>query len=411
MLVELTAGRLNGLGLLTSLLTPIIRSGGRRLLAWEPSGSILIELPTGSRLRFGRAGTHKEAVLTLKNYRAITQSIRRGSLGFADAYVDGDIACSDLRALFDFFLRNRQSLEGNSRGLFKVRVSDKLAHWSRRNTKRGSARNISDHYDLGNAFYRHWLDDRMIYSSALYETGAESLEDAQTAKFDLIHQALDAKAGDDILEIGCGWGALAISTAKRFDAKLTGITLSREQLAHARTTTRRAGLQDVCRFEFRDYRDQRGTFDHILSVEMIEAVGEDNWPAFFKTVHDRLRPGGTAVIQAITMEERGFERYRRKTDFIQRYIFPGGMLPTIPIMEAQARAAGLAFEPVHRFGPCYARTLQDWRRRFEASWPSISELGFDEKFRRKWLYYLMYCESGFQDGLIDVGLYRFTKPA
>lgn len=411
MLEELTAGRMSGLSVLTSLLTPVVRTGGKRLLAWEPQGSVLIEMPTGSRLRFGRAGTHKEPVLTLKNYSAITQSIRRGSLGFAEAYLDGHIDCSDLQALFAFFLRNRQSLEASSRGLFKVRVGDRLAHRARRNTRRGSQRNISDHYDLGNDFYRLWLDETLVYSSAYYGSGAVSLEDAQAAKFDLIHDVLEITPGDEILEIGCGWGAFARATAARTSAKVTGITLSREQLAFARGLTRRQGLSDVCRFRFQDYRDVTGSFDHIVSIEMIEAVGEENWPTFFQSIHDRLNPGGTAIIQAITMDEAAFERYRRKTDFIQRYIFPGGMLPTVEIMHRQAAEAGLACENVRSFGNCYARTLQEWDDRFDASWSRIAEMGFDERFRRKWQYYLAYCEAGFLNGIIDVGLFRLTKPS
>ncbi len=413
MLRELTA---NGSspkpqGLVTRLLTPLVKGGGQRLLRWQPQGSVLIELPNGHQVRFGHADGGDEPFLKLNNYAAITRSLRRGPIGFADAYLDGDVECSDLTGLFLFFLRNRHALKSSSRGLFKVRLGDRLAHRARRNTRSGSRRNIADHYDLGNAFYQTWLDADLVYSSGFYETGAETLEAAQAAKFELIRQQLTLAPGEQILEIGCGWGGFALSAARDHGARVTGITLSQQQLAHARMRAEDAGLAETCQFLLQDYRDTTGLFDHIVSIEMIEAVGEQHWPAFFGAVHDRLKPGGTAVIQAITIADWLFDYYRSKTDFIQRYIFPGGMLPTTQIIAEQARDAGLRLESSRQFGACYARTLREWRARFEARWPEIAALGFDERFRRKWLYYLCYCEAGFIDGTIDVGVYRLVRPA
>ena len=409
MIQELTAGGGSRPGLITRVLTPFIRGSGQRMLRWKPAGSILLELPNCQRLRFGSQSGGPEPVLKLNNYGVISKSLRRGGIGFAEAYIDGDFDCSDLTDVFRFFVRNRDRLETAGGSLFKARLPDRIAHLARRNTLRGSRRNISEHYDLGNDFYRLWLDGEMNYSSGLYEQGCTSLEDAQAAKIDLILDALELEGGEQVLEIGCGWGSLARQAAADRNACVTGLTLSHEQLAHARWAARVAGLEDRCKFQIQDYRDATDTYDRVVSVEMIEAVGEENWPRYFRTLKDRLKPGGSAVIQAITMEERRFEKYRRKADFIQRYIFPGGMLLTEGAIATHAEQSGLTFAPIKRFGQSYALTLGEWHRRFEAAWPRIEALGFDDSFRRKWRYYLTYCEAGFLDGVIDVGVYRLRK--
>ena len=410
MIQELTAGGGTRPGLITRVLTPFIRGSGQRMLRWKPAGSILLELPNGQRLRFGAKAGENEPILKLNNYGVISKSLRRGGIGFAEAYIDGDFDCSDLTEVFRFFVQNRDRLDDTGGLLFKARLPDRIAHLARRNTLRGSRRNISEHYDLGNDFYRHWLDGEMNYSSGLYGEDCETLEDAQAAKIELILDALELKGGEDVLEIGCGWGSLARHAARDKNARITGLTLSHEQLAHARAEAQAAGLEDKCTFQLQDYRDARGKYDRIVSVEMIEAVGEENWPRYFQTLNNRLKRGGSAVIQAITMEERRFEKYRRKADFIQRYIFPGGMLLTESAIADHAAQNGLTFEPVERFGQGYARTLREWRHRFEAAWPEIANLGFDDTFRRKWHYYLTYCEAGFLDNVIDVGVYRLRKP-
>lgn len=390
------------------LLTRLVVSIGERLLTWQPIGSLSIVLPNGQRVRFGNERPH-DAVLTLKNYRVLRKSFRRGALGFAESYMDGDIDCSDLVGLFRFVLRNQAALNDSGRSLFSTSVLDRIGHFQRRNTRQGSRRNITEHYDLGNAFFKTWLDDQMLYSSALYEDGTTTLEAAQEAKLDAILDSLHLEPGMSMLEIGSGWGALALAAARDRGVSVRGITLSHEQLARARARAKLEGLDDQARFDLEDYRDTTGQYDRIVSVEMIEAVGEQNWPHYFRTLRDRLRPGGVATLQAITIGEEHFEVYRHQPDFIQRYIFPGGMLPTKTILADQARAAGFRYETVLAFGPSYARTLFEWRARFEAAWPEIERLGFDERFRRKWRYYLAYCEAGFLEGSIDVGLYRLTR--
>jgi cyclopropane-fatty-acyl-phospholipid synthase len=379
---------------------------GRRWLAREFDGAIDVTLVSGSTLRLGAHGVPPSAHLSFRSYRVLRRALARGSIGFAESYIDVDVEVDDLVGLFRFFLKNRRRLTDAGRGLFRVRLPDRLFHHRRSNSKRGSRRNIAHHYDLGNAFYELWLDPSMTYSSALFNSGAETLVDAQTAKYDRALDLLGLPAGASVLEVGCGWGGMARRAAGR-GLTVEGITLSREQLAWAMASN--AGLENGARFHFRDYRDTEGQFDGVLSIEMIEAVGEEHWPTYFRTVADRLKPGGAAVIQAIVMEPNTFDTYRRKVDFIQRYVFPGGMLLTTPAIREHAGRAGLALTHVETFGQCYARTLNLWRDRFEARWGEIAALGFDERFRRLWRYYLAYCEAGFLEGVIDVGFYRLEK--
>lgn len=410
MIQDMTAGEAMRPGVATRALTPVVRNAARLLLRWQPSGSITVELPNGQRYRFGQAAGRDEPLLKLRSYRALAKALARGPIGFAAAYIDNDIECTNLVGLFRFFLQNREHLEKSGRGLFKVRIGDRLAHLMRHNSRQGSRRNISEHYDLGNEFYGHWLDDGMNYSSGLYDSGTRSLEEAQEAKLEAILQMLDLEGGESVLEIGCGWGAFARRAAREHGASVTGLTLSQEQLVHARDQAAANGLGDRCTFRLQDYRDAGDAYDRIVSIEMIEAVGEEHWSRYFRTIHDRLKPGGTAVIQSITMDEARFEKYRCKTDFIQRYIFPGGMLPTPSAIEREAKQAGLVVERNVNFGKSYAQTLREWRERFETAWPEIAKLGFDEAFRRKWNYYLCYCEAGFLEDVIDVGMYRLRRP-
>jgi cyclopropane-fatty-acyl-phospholipid synthase len=279
-----------------------------------------------------------------------------------------------------------------------------MRHLIHANTRSGSRRNIAYHYDLGNEFYRLWLDESMTYSAALYDRADDTLELAQQRKRERIVALLDPGKGEKILEIGCGWGALAARLGEQ-GADVVGLTLSREQFAYATELARQNGLSSRLNFELSDYRDTKGTFDKIVSVEMLEAVGEQYWPAFFGALRQRLKAGGRAVLQAITIDEDRFDAYRRSPDFIQRYIFPGGMLPTKSIMASQAEQAGLKLVSAEHFGQSYALTLAEWRQRFWRARDDVERLGFDERFMRMWEYYLSYCEAGFRAGSIDVGTY------
>ena len=372
-------------------------------------GSAEVVLPCGSRRVFTGKSHGAHACLHLRNFGVFWKSLRRGTVGFGESYVDGDFDTPDLADVFRFFLDNKPDLTAAGRGWFKVRRRDKRFHKRRCNSVGGAKRNIFEHYDLGNDFYAHWLDETMTYSSAYFTAPDQPLADAQRTKYDKVLEALGASAGGRILEMGCGWGGFA-EQAGRQGAQVDGITISDAQLEYAQQRINAAGLSNICRIEHRDYRHTTGQYDGLVSIEMIEAVGEEHWPRYFQTVYDRLRRGGHAVLQCITIADDFFETYRRQVDFIQRYIFPGGMLPSPSIIGREARRAGLALSGVETFGQSYAQTLWTWRENFHARWPAIRSQGFDERFWRLWDYYLTYCAVGFERGTIDVGLYKLIKP-
>lgn len=397
-----------GLGIrLKSLLVEKI---GAALIGMPDHGALTVTLPSGRTRTLGDPRSELHAYLRLKNFKVLRMAMRRGTLGFAEAYMQGDIEVKDLTTLFRFFLQNRDVFDKANPGLFRRAAQDLAYHLSRPNTKEGARRNISEHYDLGNDFYAQWLDPTMTYSSAYFAGQDISLQEAQKAKYQRIMVMADLKPGNHVLEIGCGWGGFA-ETATRAGAQVRGITLSREQLKFGQDRLERQGLSEQGALVFEDYRDTRGAFDNVVSIEMIEAVGEANWSSYFTTVHDRLKPGGKAAIQAITIAEPDFAAYKAGPDFIQRYIFPGGMLLTKSVMREAAAKVGLVLEQIDNFRFDYARTLGLWRDAFVSRWPAIEQLGYDEAFKRKWIYYLCYCEAGFTEGTIDVGIYQYRRPA
>ena len=379
-------------------------------LGQSPAGRLHLITPSGRGAVIGPVDRDVAAKIVLKSYRALSQILRRGALGFADAYITGDIETDSLPGLFDYYMDNEQAVAAAVPQLLRTGWMDQIFHRKRANTRKGSRRNIAAHYDLGNEFYRLWLDSGLTYSSAIYASPNVSLEVAQTEKYNRIIAALELQSNHNVLEIGCGWGGF-VELAVQRAATVTGITISKQQFEEATSRATRTGLTDRARFRLEDYRDTVGSFDRIASIEMIEAVGEENWSTYFGSIADRLKPGGKAVIQAITIREDLYEGYRRNPDFIQRYIFPGGMLPTKESMRHEAETAGLEFETLETFAASYALTLFEWRRRFDEAWPRIVALGFDERFRRLWHYYLTYCQVGFERGSIDVGLYRLAKPS
>jgi cyclopropane-fatty-acyl-phospholipid synthase len=393
-----------------SVLNNFVVKVGRRFFPEDLVGSLALTLPSGKVVTLGTSGSGAAADLKLKNYSVIWASVRRGQLGFFERYMAGDVESENPTSLFRFYLQNRAALDRASTGFFFASIFDKFWHKKRDNSREGSKENISAHYDLGNSFYEAWLDDTMSYSSAVFDGRGNSLEAAQKRKIQMVMQAAEVEPGKSYLEIGCGWGGVAEETGKA-GAALRGITLSREQLAYAQARMVQNKIDDKVELVFEDYRDTKGSFDGIMSVEMIEAVGEAHWPAYFKTLFDRLKPGGVAAIQGITISEENYDAYRNGVDFIQRYIFPGGMLLTKDIMREQTAKAGLLFERMECFGQSYAKTVAIWRDRFEAAWPKIQPLGFDERFRKLWSLYLSYCEAGFAEGVIDVGIYKLRKPA
>ncbi|MCG6939752.1 MAG: cyclopropane-fatty-acyl-phospholipid synthase family protein [Thiohalocapsa sp.] len=329
----------------------------------------------------------------------------RGHVGLGESYMAGDWDSPDVTALLHCLAANQHALVEVFEGSWLNRVASLFRHRRRANTKAGSRRNIEAHYDLGNAFYRLWLDPSMTYSAAVFEreadTPEETLAQAQHNKYRRLLGLLEATPGQHLLEVGCGWGGFA-RTAASAGLAVTGITLSREQLAWAETAVAGSALAERLAFRLQDYRDVTERFDHIVSIEMFEAVGEAYWPAYMAMLKRCLKPGGRAALQVITIADSEFDGYKASPDFIQHYIFPGGMLPTVGRFDAAAAEAGLGVVARSFHGLDYARTLAAWRERFETELPAVRALGYDERFIRMWRYYLSYCEAGFRDRRIDV---------
>ncbi len=390
------------LGLLTEALL-------RRMLRGLACGQLVVDTPSGDRLAFDGDQPGPQARLTIHSWRCIWRLATDWDIGFAEAYRAGEWSSPNLGTLLSFACHNSGAVERLRTGVPRFWL--KLRHALNRNSRRGSRRNIAAHYDLGNDFYEHWLDAGMTYSSGLFSAADQPLEEAQDAKLDRVINMLDLSGGETVLEIGCGWGGLAERLMDRHNCVVTGITLSSEQLAFAQRRLRNRAQLGRCDLRLQDYRDIRGEFDRIVSIEMLEAVGESYWPTYFKKLRHSLRPGGSAVLQVITIDEARFESYRRRPDFIQKYIFPGGMLPTTRIIEREIAKAGLQLVADEFFRESYVRTLEEWRLRFQKSWPKIETLGFDGRFKRTWEYYLAYCQVGFETGALNVGLYKITRAA
>jgi len=389
--------------------TMILRGGERlardtrltfELLENLHGGLLEIRLPDGSSALFGD-GEHG-VTLQVRDEAMFGRVLARGDIGLAEAYLDGLWDSPDITGLLTLLARNRDALGKAVYGSWPRLLAARVRHWLNRNSRAGSQRNIMAHYDLGNDFYKLWLDPSMSYSAAIYRDADDgSLETAQHAKYRRILQRLKAEPGERVLEIGCGWGGFAEMAVEQGLA-VTGLTLSPAQLAWARNRVPAADLR------LQDYRDTTEQFDHVVSIEMFEAVGEPFWPGYFKTVANALKPGGRAVIQSITIRDDLFASYRKGTDFIQQYVFPGGMLPSRSAFRAAAARQGLAVRHEYAFGLDYARTLAEWRHAFEANWPAIAAQGFDENFRRLWRMYLCYCEAGFLAGNVDVVQFELT---
>lgn len=375
------------------------------LLAGIGYGRLRVVLPNGSSIeRVGAAGG-PDATVVVHRWRALRRLAWGGDVGFAEAFVDGDWTSPDLTSVVRLGARNADHFARATGGSRLVRLANRLRHVANANTLSGSRRNIPAHYDLGNDFYRLWLDPSMLYSSAMWDETTPDLEAAQRRKLARVVELLAIAGGEKVLEIGCGWGALAARLAQSGAGEVTGVTLSPAQLAFARDEIARRGLDGRVRLGIEDYRDIAGSFDRVVSIEMLEAVGEAYWPQYFAKIAAVLAPGGRAVLQVITIAEQRYEAYRRTPDFIQKHVFPGGFLPSPAALAGAVAGARLRIVASETFGRSYAATLAEWRRRFDAHRDEIEALGFDQRFRRLWTYYLCYCEAGFLEGAVDVGLY------
>jgi len=367
-------------------------------------GRLEIVLPDGSRHLFEGPEPGPSAQWLVHRERVARRFLIGGTLGFCEAYLDGDWSSPEIPALFELTLLNEQALIDLLSGKPWFQLLQYLSHRLKPNTRQGSRRNIAYHYDLGNQFYQRWLDPSMTYSSAVFADPAaqEPLSQAQMRKYAEICRRMNLQSGHKVLEIGCGWGGFAEFAAGEVGAKVTAITVSPAQHAYAAERIQRAGLAERVEVRLSDYRDIGGRYDRIASIEMLEAVGERFWPVFFETVHERLVAGGQAALQVITIAERYFDSYRRGADYIQKYIFPGGMLPSLTALRQQTERAGLIWRDAAGYGPHYARTLATWQQHFQEAWPDLRGLGFDGRFKRMWELYLYYCEAGFKAGSIDV---------
>ena len=374
------------------------------------SGRVDFILPDGRRFRAEGLKPGPVAEVTINNPDVFARLVREGDLGFCDAYLDGWWTTPDLQAFMDFIHADNDDMYDGFPGMALVRAWEKARFWFQSNTKRQALKNISYHYDLGNDFYSLWLDETMTYSSALFNTSQESLEKAQIAKYASMVDQMGVKPGDHVLEIGCGWGGLAEYAAKERGLKVTGLTISKEQLEYANKRIKSKGLSDKVNLKLQDYRDETGVYDGVASIEMFEAVGEKYWPVYFDKIKQCLKPGKQATLQIITIQDARWEVYRKSVDFIQKYIFPGGMLPSPSVLRKEVHKAGLSVQHSIEFGKSYSQTLRRWFEVFNNKWDNINAMGFDDRFRRMWNFYLTSCAATFESGNCDVTQITLQKP-
>ena len=407
---------------MTTTLTPatptLIRSlkgvpGSFKLSAFAllkaTKGSIEVTLPDGRGFIFDQGNPGPHAQLILNSFNVPKRAIAGGDVGFAESFMDGEWSTPDLTSVLRFFSANFDTSGKLYVGGTLVRFVNSVRHLLNRNSKARARKNIEAHYDLGNEFYEAWLDPSMTYSSAIFKRPDEDLKNAQTHKYERICKAVDANPNSQLLEIGCGWGGFAEHAAKSRGARVTCLTLSPSQRDFAQKRMFEQGLSEKVDVRLEDYRDHDGAYDGIASIEMFEAVGEEYWGSYFDMINRSLPVGGRAALQIITIDDDLFPRYRKRADFIQRYIFPGGMLPSLAALKSCFSKAGLSLDEHHHFGSDYARTCLEWRNAFNNAWPEISKLGFDLPFQRMWNFYLSYCEAGFSDGRINVGHFKLSK--
>jgi len=373
-----------------------------RAVSQMETGQLDIHLQDGRIFRAIGQRPGPAADLHIHHPDCFARLVREGDLGFSDAYLEGWWSTSDLQAFMDLVHEGADTVYDGFPGKGLARAYERFRFWLNRNHRRQARKNISYHYDLGNDFYELWLDDTMTYSSAKFINGQESLERAQQEKYASMIDQMGAKPGDHILEIGCGWGGFAEYAARERGLHVTGLTISKEQLNFAQQRIEKNGLSDQVNLRLQDYRDVKGTYDGIVSIEMFEAVGQQYWPTYFDTIRNRLKPQGRATLQIITVADRRWDIYRKGIDFIQKHIFPGGMLPSPGVLHQQVERAGLNVVNSIEFGSSYDQTLRRWHETFNTRWDVISELGFDERFRKMWNFYLTSCAAAFKAGTCDV---------
>ena len=373
-------------------------------------GQLIFILPDGQKLSFsGEEEKSSVGIIQINDYRFARRILVGGDSGFYESYADGDWSTPNLADCLYIFARNADHIQSAFNGSPLLDLVNNLRHAWNKNTKSGSRRNIMAHYDLGNSFYQEWLDPTMTYSSALFPSPEAYLGAAQLNKYENLARSIDLNDSDHVLEIGSGWGGFAEYAAKTYGARITGLTVSPAQYDFAKKRIFESGLTEKVDFKLQDYRDNRDTFDKIASIEMFEAVGKEYWETYFEKVRNALKPGGTAGLQIITIADRFFDQYSKSTDFIQRYVFPGGALPSESILQKLISQSDLTLRKANPFGLDYARTLNEWHKQFLKKWDNIQTLGFDDRFKSLWQFYLAYCEAGFKAGTTNVSQFTLAR--
>lgn len=365
-------------------------------------GHFVLTMPDGEVREYKGKTPGRRGDLIIKDFAGVSKIVASGDIGLAEAYRDGMVDSPDMTSLLLLCIENQNALEAVFRGNFFGMIYYRLRHYFRGNSRKGSKKNIEAHYDLGNNFYQLWLDPTMTYSAAIFKNADESLEQAQKNKYQRIIDTIQPKSSDHILEVGCGWGAFATMAATQTGCKVTCLTLSQEQHQYATELVRKMGLESQVTIKICDYRDEVGTYDHIVSIEMIEAVGEEYWEQYFNMIETKLRPGGKAMLQSIYIVDDLFDNYRKSTDFIQQYIFPGGMVLAPQVFEKYSVKNNLEIKDFYKFGLDYAQTLNMWRKEFKEKYEQVKHIGFDDAFLKIWDFYYTYCEAGFLSRRIDV---------
>ena len=388
----------------------ILRAGLHRVSRDWRGPALELTLPNGETVLAGPADGAEPVAIRVRSWRSLQRLVTAGDIGFAEGYMAGEWDTPDLARLLTVLADNFDGLDRLGLGGRLANLAHLVLKRFRRNTVKGSRKNIHAHYDLGNDFYEAWLDPSMTYSAALYGGPGETLEAAQARKYAALARDIGLQPGHTVLEIGCGWGGFAEFAAREVGARVTGLTISAAQHAYASHRIQAAGLSDKVDIRFCDYREAEGSFDRVVSIEMFEAVGERYWPTFFDRLHARLTPGGRAGLQIITNRDDLFEQYRSRVDFIQKHIFPGGMLPSETRLRREVERAGFDWSEPRRFGRDYAQTLHQWDQRFQDAWPALRQQGFDERFRRLWRFYLAYCQAGFATDRTDVLQVALARP-
>ncbi len=387
----------------SKLLTSFRETALKKIFEQLQIGELQVTFPNGDRATYRGKQDGPSADITLSSPFGVKQMLQNGRIGFCEAYMAGEIESNNLAGLIELGSLHSELLSKDLKRNLLNQALSKIIHFANRNSKSGSLKNIAYHYDLGNNFYKKWLDPSMTYSSAIFETEEQGLTEAQQNKYLKIAELADIKSGDSVLEIGCGWGGFMEFAARHLNVHVTGITISKAQYEFAGKRMQKEKLTDKTELKLLDYRDLNQKFDKIISIEMFEAVGEKYWPIYFDKIGQSLKKGGKAALQIITISENEFPNYRNSPDFIQRYIFPGGMLPSISALQSPVNNAGLQINDSYGFGLDYAKTLEKWRDRFIKAWPILAnDTKFDTRFFKMWELYLAYCEGGFRGGTIDV---------